>query len=51
MKRPVNLALHYMRGQGVPKNYIVSLMWGLIADVNATEIGCLARLTRWTFCR
>jgi uncharacterized protein len=39
-----NLALHYMRGEGVPKDYGASLMWGLIADVNATEIGCLAEI-------
>lgn len=39
-----NLALHFMRGQGVAKDYVASLMWGLIADVNATEIGCLSEI-------
>ena len=39
-----NLAIHYMRGEGVPKDNVASLMWGLIADVNATEIGCLSEI-------
>jgi hypothetical protein len=30
-----------MRGQGVQKDYVVSLMWALISDVNATELRCL----------
>lgn len=39
-----NLALHYMRGEGVAKDYVLALMWGLIADRNATEIGCLSEI-------
>lgn len=27
-----NLALHYMRGEGLPKSDVLSLMWGLISD-------------------
>lgn len=36
------LAGIYMEGWGVPKDYVTSLMWGLIADRHATEIGCLS---------
>jgi TPR repeat protein len=39
-----NLTLHYLRGEGVAKDYVLALMWGLIADRNATEIGCLSEI-------
>jgi TPR repeat protein len=39
-----NLALHYIRGEGVAKDYVLALMWGLIADRNATGIGCLSEI-------
>src|SRR5208337_214445 len=39
-----NLALHYIRGEGVGKDYVLALMWGLIADHNATDIGCLSEI-------
>jgi len=39
-----NLALHYIRGEGVPKDFVTARMWGLIADVNATGIGCLSEI-------
>jgi TPR repeat protein len=36
------LAGIYMEGRGVPKDYITSLKWGLIADRQVHEIGCLS---------
>jgi TPR repeat protein len=36
------LAEIYAEGLGVPEDYVTSLMWGLIADQHATEIGCLS---------
>jgi hypothetical protein len=39
-----NLALHYMRGEGVPKDYVLSLMWGLISDRISTGLRCLEEI-------
>lgn len=40
------LAGIYGEGWGVPKDYVTSLMWGLIADQHPAEIGCLSELPR-----
>jgi TPR repeat protein len=39
-----NLALHYMRGEGVAKDYVLSLMWGLISDRISTGLRCLEEI-------
>jgi hypothetical protein len=39
-----NLALHYTRGEGVEKDYVLALMWGLISGRIATQMHCLSEI-------